>query len=286
MNDQTRPSPRDAASAAEKYRDNGFVNVGPFLSQAQIDEICDALRQFEDERNEYGILRHNVWQEVRCIEDLIRAGDLAAVARDLMAASDPTVNSDSDGGTEVLLFQDNLVWKPPCSTGEEAGHGEEAGKTPSVAAKIEWHQDYSYWPLDTPRGVTQWLALDPTDEENGCLHYVPGTHLLGERQPADFIRGATQAPRSDLPPLDWEARVGQAVPVRVKAGELIAHHPFAWHMSPTNTSGRHRRALSLTWIAADVRWAPEHAPHPYEYQLSPRAGEAVRGDGFPRFLPK
>src|SRR5690606_19353133 len=120
---------------------------------------------------------------------------------------------------EVILFQDVVVWKPP-----------------ETSVPLAWHQDYSYWPLSAPAGLTAWLALDDAEPENGCLHYLPGTHLEGERQPADFVVGAGQPRREDLPPLDWERREHQAIAARVRAGDLLVHAPLVWHMSPANHS--------------------------------------------------
>ena len=42
---------------------------------------------------------------------------------------------------------------------------------------MAWHQDYSYWTRTKPIAhLTCWIALDDASEENGCLHYIPGSH--------------------------------------------------------------------------------------------------------------
>ena len=42
---------------------------------------------------------------------------------------------------------------------------------------VAWHQDYSYWTRTTPMAhLTCWIGLDDTDEHNGCLQYIPGSH--------------------------------------------------------------------------------------------------------------
>lgn len=234
--------------------ERGFVSLGVVLEPAQVAALNEELDGRALPTCEYGVLANQAWRWHRGFEALIRAGELARWARALL------------GTPEVVLFQDNLVWKPPGT------------RTP-----LEWHQDFSYWPLAAPAGLTFWLALDDADPENGCLHYLPGTHLEGERQPADFVRGVGQPAIPGLPPLDWERRQHQAVAAPARAGELWVHHPLTWHMSPLNCSSRQRRAWSLTWIAGDLRWDPGHAPHPFNYELGPRRGEAVQGSAFPRF---
>ncbi|MFT5433530.1 MAG: phytanoyl-CoA hydroxylase [Myxococcota bacterium] len=237
------------------YERLGWQVLGPIVTASQLDELRDGLSRFlgpDPDRNDYGILRNNIWTEVDAFGTLVRTGALARAA--------------SLAGPTLRLFQDNLVYKP-------------AG----TMAPLCWHQDFSYWPLDRPSGCTLWLALDDTTPENGCLHYLPGTHLLGERQPAEFIQSSGQPGDESLPPLDWRHREATAVAQPLKAGEALIHHPLVWHMSPGNRSSVERRGLSVTFLRPEVRWSPDHAPHPYNYHLHPTEGEPVTGELFPLY---
>jgi ectoine hydroxylase-related dioxygenase (phytanoyl-CoA dioxygenase family) len=204
-------------------------------------------------RNAYGVLRNNIWRQIPAYREFLLDGDLPRAAAELL-------------GEDVVVFQDNLIWKPP-----------------RTEHQVRWHQDYSYWPLSSPRGVTLWLALDDADADNGCLHYLPGTHREGERCPTDFVAGTNQPLRPDLPPLDAEARADRVVAVPMRAGELLAHDPLTWHMSPMNATDRHRRAWSLTILVESVSWDTGHAPHPFNWTLAPVNGTPVVGELFPRF---
>jgi ectoine hydroxylase-related dioxygenase (phytanoyl-CoA dioxygenase family) len=63
-------------------------------------------------------------------------------------------------GGAVRFWHDQLFCKP-------AGHG----------GVVAWHQDYSYWTRTRPMAhLTCWIALDDASRDNGCLHYVPGSH--------------------------------------------------------------------------------------------------------------
>lgn len=231
----------------------GYVHVGPFLEPAQVTAINAGIDRLAPESGPYGVMLHNLWRQLPVVEELIRSPRVTGMVRRLT------------GLDEVVLFQDVLVWKPPGT------------KT------IEWHQDYSYWPLSAPRGVTLWVALDDADPENGCLHYVPTSHAWGERQPADFVKGATQPDRPLLPPLDVEAHADEAVAAPCRTGELLAHDPLTWHMSPPNHTGRQRRAWTSTWLAADVTWDLDHANHPFNHTIAPPEGGPLQGELFPRF---
>ena len=166
-------------------------------------------------------------------------------------------------GTTPVLFQDHLV-----------------SKTPGTAEPVKWHQDYSYWPLANAKGLTMWVALDDATLDNGCLHYAKASHLGGEYRAADFIEGATQTPQAALPPL--QVPPNAVVPMPVAAGSVLLHDPLVLHMSAGNRTAHPRRAWSISWVTEAARWAPEHAPHPYNYTLAPKAGEPLDPTRFPR----
>src|SRR5437867_3394983 len=60
----------------------------------------------------------------------------------------------------VRFWHDQLFCKP-------AHHG----------GVVAWHQDYSYWTRTEPMAhLSCWIGLDDSTQENGCVHYVPGSH--------------------------------------------------------------------------------------------------------------
>ncbi len=242
------------ASEREHLARHGFVHLPGRVDRVAALALGESLAPFAGAEGPYGVIVHNVWESSDAFAAFLREGSLAALARDALEQR------------EVVLFQDHAVWKPP--GGDVA---------------LAWHQDYSYWPLSAPRGITCWLALDDGDDASGCLRYLPGTHREGERSPAEFFPGAVQPAREGLPPLDVTGREAEAVRVPVTAGDVLLHHPLVWHMSPPNHSQRHRRAYSTSWIAPDVTWDPGHAPHPFLWQLRPRPEAPVEGPRFLRF---
>jgi phytanoyl-CoA hydroxylase len=134
----------------------------------------------------------------------------------------------------------------------EALVGEEArcaapewfNKPPGTEHVTPPHQDNFYFCLRPPHVTTLWLALDPVDEENGCLRYVTGSHLVGVRPHAPSrIVGFSQS-ISDYSEED-EAR---AVPVHLQPGDLVAHHGDTIHRAEANRSAtRHRRAFAMVF---------------------------------------
>lgn len=242
----------DWAAACSDYARDGFVRLpGGFSAAEAVRSAFFAFVGEQPETNAYGVLRNDVWRKVPALRDAVpEAARLALALLDVDA---------------LVLFQDNIIYKPP-----------------GTRDRVEWHQDYAYWPLDRPAGVTLWIALADADVDNGCVHFLSGSHHQGERRATDFVQGTEQPGAPDLPPLDAPADE-VAAPLRLKQGEVGAHHPLTWHFSPGNPSVRPRPAWSLTFVTPDVRWDPSHAPHPHNWALGPRRGEGLDPTVFPRF---
>jgi ectoine hydroxylase-related dioxygenase (phytanoyl-CoA dioxygenase family) len=116
---------------------------------------------------------------------------------------------------------------------------------------VAWHQDYSYWTRTKPMAhITCWCGLDDSTEANGCLQYVPGSHLWGLLNKPS-LAGDLMGIMDYLNP--WQQERFKPIPVETKAGEAIFHHPLALHGSGENKSQQPRRAFVINAIADGVR---------------------------------
>ena len=121
-------------------------------------------------------------------------------------------------GADLALDFDMLIDKPPHSNTE----------TP-------WHQDSAYWlKLPDTRALSCWVALDETTVENGCMWYVPGSHL----QP---MRAHKQSGNKGA--LTCVANEAEAVAMEVNPGDCIVHHGNTLHYSRGNSMNTRRRAF-------------------------------------------
>jgi hypothetical protein len=140
-------------------------------------------------------------------------------------------------GGAVRFWHDQLFCKP-------ARHG----------GVVAWHQDYSYWTRTEPmQHLTCWIGLDESTRDNGCLHYIPGSHrwpLL----PITGLAGDMQAIRQVLDDQQW-AQFQQPVAIEMKAGEGAFHHPLLVHGSFANQTSRPRRAIVINLFRDGVRSA-------------------------------
>ena len=226
-------------SIFNNLKEEGFALWPEYLTTQQCASLNSDLNQWikDEQPNQYGFLRNNLHKELPSFSALLP--DFADLARRILQTD------------QIVLLMDNLIWKPP-----------------NTQQKIEWHQDFAYWPLSSPQGLTFWIALDETSQSNGCMSYIPKTHLLGERQATNFTAPGAAPWNGHLPPLNWEDHKASKVFIEVQQGTLSIHHPLLWHSSGLNTTQRDRRAWSLSWTTPQNTWKPSHAPHPYNHQLN------------------
>ena len=121
-----------------------------------------------------------------------------------------------------------------------------------------------------------WIGLDDSTRENGCVHYVPGSHRWNLLPRVDFandmdaiLAALTPEQRRDFKP----------VPIELKQGECSFHHPLMVHGSYENRSDRSRRAVVLNVFRDGVTSASD-APLLEGVPVIP-SGERMGGRFFP-----
>jgi len=98
--------------------------------------------------------------------------------------------------------------------------------------------------------LTCWIGLDDSDRENGCVHYVPGSHRW-DLLPITGLAGDMEAIHQTLTDNQWET-FQQPIPIELKAGECSFHHPLMIHGSFENRTERPRRATVLNVVRDGV----------------------------------
>ncbi len=122
---------------------------------------------------------------------------------------------------------------------------------------VLWHQDggYTYQvhrdgnhsadTVDALRMVNVWSPLVPAQEANGCMQFIPGTHLIGmaRHEDREFYLEIT---REDLEPY-----VDQAVSIELDPGDIVLFHNMLYHQGLPNLSDQVR--WSMDWRYQDAR---------------------------------
>ena len=247
------------------YRENGYLAGIKMLTEEQLavlrqelSELVDPSRPGHDLFYEFNanesadpdkVLFHalGAWRIKPGLHDLLWHPAFVVAAAQLL-----------DG--PVRFWHDQIFYKP-------AHHG----------GVVIWHQDYSYWTRTTPMAhVSCWIGLDDSTRENGCLHYVPGSHRWPLLPRASFanhmdaiLEALTPAQREEFKP----------VAIELKAGECSFHHPLMVHGSYANETARPRRGLVINAFRDGVVSASDEPP--LEGVPAIPAGQKMEGQFFP-----
>ena len=124
-------------------------------------------------------------------------------------------------------------------------------KYPRDPGYISWHQDGTYWGLDSTRVVTAWVALTDSTRDNGCMRVVPGSH----RQPILPHRDTYAADNRLSRGQEIEVEVAEqdAVDVVLRAGEMSLHHVNIIHGSNPNPSDGSRIGFAPRFMTPETR---------------------------------
>lgn len=98
--------------------------------------------------------------------------------------------------------------------------GREAGllfqKCWGRGVSVNWHQDCHYFGTASPKIISCGIYLEDTDEENGCLQVVPGSHTRDfEHRPGHGLhaQGEWATPGKGRPPIAFSHLCGLSQPL-------------------------------------------------------------------------
>jgi phytanoyl-CoA hydroxylase len=119
-------------------------------------------------------------------------------------------------------------------------------KPAAVGSAKGMHQDSPYWPIEPMALWSCWLPFDPATLENGCMMVIPGSHRRGPlphvRVQDDYI----------IPEEHYDA--AEAIAVPMKPGTGLFFHSLLLHGTAENRSPMPRRAVTMSYMAAESRY--------------------------------
>ena len=124
-------------------------------------------------------------------------------------------------------------------------------KEANTPAHVSWHQDLTYWGLDSDAQVSVWLALSAANRQSGCMRMLPGSHADGPRMHDTSEADATNVLFQSQ--TVHEVNEQDAVYCELKAGQASFHHGWTLHSSLPNRSDDRRIGLNIQYIAPHVR---------------------------------
>ena len=246
-----------APEILQQYKQQGYVRVPGFLNAEETAQVKTNLRRYIDE-----VIPRMPANEV-FYEDKADRSSLKQIQR----------MYQWDDFFEQLFLKSRFFALAEFLLGRPAvGRNMQYFNKPhKVGAPTPPHQDGHYWMIKPIEGLTMWLALEKVDEENGCVRYIPGSHLAGHRTHGKtgtlgFSQGITDY---------GEADKAQEVCMRAEAGDLLVHEAFAIHRADGNRSAdRTRQALGFIYYSARAR---ENEAEIREYQANMKREMAEQG---------
>ena len=221
------------------FHENGYLSGVRLLDDAQVDALRAELKELADSSHP----GHELFYEYHSNESsdpdtvlfhALGAWRIAPGFHDLLWNPAFTIPASQLLGGSVRFWHDQLFCKP-------AHHG----------GLVAWHQDYSYWTRTQPLAhLTCWIGLDDATRENGCLQYIPGSHLWPDL-PITGLAGDMDAINAVLNDEQRE-QFRNPVAVELKEGEASFHHPRLVHGSYANRSDRSRRATVINVVRDGV----------------------------------
>ena len=135
------------------------------------------------------------------------------------------------------------------------------------------HQDGVFFHLTPCEAVTGWLALEEVDAENGCIHYLRGSHKGGFRDHGQSgVLGFSQG----MTDFGTDADHAKTVSFPGPAGTFLMHHAKTVHWAGANNSPtRSRQALGFIYYAKSAQ-VDEAAKAAYQKALDERLKKAAK----------
>ena len=148
---------------------------------------------------------------------------------------------------EGLLGPDLLVWATSVFT-----------KYPRDDGFISWHQDATYWGLDSGNITTAWIALSESSTENGCMRVVEGSHKLPIQPHVDTYAENNLLSRGQE--IAVKVDENDATDLVLAPGEMSLHDVNIIHGSNPNPSEKKRIGFTVRYITPEVKQSGEQHP--------------------------
>lgn len=228
----------------DRYRNEGYLIVGRTLTDAGLEAMRDeCMTAWHAEKGQFNpnatwlqnALLPNIHHRSQIVRDFYFRGPLVDIAEQIVS---PNVKC----ATSQLTFKMRGNTKP-----------------------FGWHQDNGYGELDPYTAISTLTALDDTDQANGCLWLIPGSHKQKQIKVNQTVEQKAKGSEVTL-----QVDESGSIPMPLKAGETLLFHCWTLHKSEGNFSpDRDRRILFMRYADAD-------AVEVYN-QGKPRLGRLVKG---------
>ncbi len=218
------------------YQDKGYLLVEKVVSDEQLAELRRVISDVKEQSRRVAVsdARYDVAPGHSAARPMLRRLKNPVTAHPafdalMRAPAIVDVVAELIGGT-VRFDHSKLNFKP-------------AGGQ----AKIEWHQDWAFYPHTNDDLLAVGVMVEDCTPENGPLMVIPGSHkgpIYDHHHDGYFVGGIKPQALGDL--------TQQAVSLTAPAGSISLHHVRTLHASQENRSDRERPLLLFSYAAVDA----------------------------------
>lgn len=177
--------------------------------------------------------------------------DYKTVSEEHDAIAIPFITTSHSNNRELILKVDTILQRvlTPAMNKHLCNHNVLFGnflvKKTGEGSQSDPHQDITFVDERNYASISVWVALQDTDESNGCMYFLPGSHRL-----VHTIRPTHQYPWAYEYVKEEIKKNAKIIPV--KAGEAFVFHHGILHGSLANTSGKDRLAAVMAAYHSDA----------------------------------
>ena len=206
-----------------QYEEDGYLAPIPVMSETEALALRHKLEAIEAAMGGplRGDLRHKTHLLFPFLAELVRYPKILDAIEDVL-------------GPDILCWSSNFFIKEAADP-----------------AFVSWHQDSTYWGLSSPDVATAWVALTPSNEANGAMAVMPGSHKLDQMPHRDTFHRHNLLTRGQE--IAVEVDEAQAVPLTLRPGEMSLHHVRLVHGSAPNPSLDRRIGFAIRYIPTAIR---------------------------------
>ena len=150
-------------------------------------------------------------------------------------------------------------------------------KDPYVGRATPWHEDSAFWKGRADHFdyiITVWLALDRSNQENGCMRVIPGTHKNGFSE-YEAVDSQSNTFGSQIKNVDES----EAVSFVLEPGQCSLHDSRIIHGAEANNSPYRRCGYTMRYFSTDIKITNQDANgEPFKIWLA--RGENLAGNHF------
>jgi len=222
----------------EFFKRNGFLALNSISTPEEVEMLRGvydrlfASKAGREDGNQFDLAGTDEEGVEAALPQILNPSRYAPEMKDTLARANALHIARQLLGPDVQSAGEHAIFKPAHS-----------------GAATPWHQDEAYWNPDFDyRTLSVWVPLQEATPENGCMQFIPGSHLL-EVLPHRSIGGDTRVHGLEL---DTDFDVSNAAICPLPAGGATFHPSRTLHFTAPNRSDVPRRALIMGFGAPGI----------------------------------